>query len=73
MARMGLTTSTSFRRAVLQQTGVSVCSRAALRPPPAGEREHYVRFAYSGIDTPRSSRARRLKAYGELTGAGRAT
>ena len=64
MARRGLTDVEDFRRAVLHETGVSVCSRVHFGRRQPGEREQYVRFAYSGIDTPRIVEGlERLKAY----------
>jgi len=53
-----------FRRAVLHETGVSVCSRLHFGSSVAGEREQYVRLAYSGIDTAQIVEGLgRLKAY----------
>ena len=64
MARRGLSDVEDFRRAVLHETGVSVCSRVHFGRRQPGEREQYVRFAYSGIDTPRIVEGlERLKAY----------
>jgi len=51
MRMKGFTDVEDFRRAVLHATGVSVCSRAHFGRPQPGENEHFVRFAYSGIDT----------------------
>jgi aspartate/methionine/tyrosine aminotransferase len=49
---------------VLHDTGVSVCSRVHFGRRQAGEREQYVRLAYSGIDTPQIVEGlERLKAY----------
>jgi len=42
-----------FRRSVLEQTGVSFCTRRHFGSPLEGESERYVRLAYSGIDTDR--------------------
>jgi aspartate/methionine/tyrosine aminotransferase len=67
MARKGITDVEDFRRAVLHETGVSVCSRVHFGRPQPGETEQYVRLAYSGIDTPQIVEGLgRLKAY--LTG-----
>jgi aspartate/methionine/tyrosine aminotransferase len=64
MQRKGLTDVEDFRRAVLHDTGVSVCSRVHFGRRQPGEREQYVRFAYSGIDTPQIVEGlERLKAY----------
>ena len=52
MADKGFTEVEDFRRAVLHETGVSVCSRVHFGRPQPGEAEQYVRLAYSGIDTP---------------------
>ncbi|MGD0996704.1 MAG: aminotransferase class I/II-fold pyridoxal phosphate-dependent enzyme [Thermoleophilia bacterium] len=64
MQAMGLTDVEDFRRAVLRNTGVSVCSRVHFGRRQPGERESYVRFAYSGIEAPRLAEGlERLKAY----------
>lgn len=64
MQRKGLADVEDFRRAVLHDTGVSVCSRVHFGRRQPGEREQYVRFAYSGIDTPQIVEGlERLKAY----------
>jgi len=51
MALKGFTDVEHFRRALLHNTGVSVCSRVHFGRPLPGETEHYVRLAYSGLDT----------------------
>jgi aspartate/methionine/tyrosine aminotransferase len=51
MRLKGFTDVEDFRRAVLHATGVSMCSRVHFGRPQSGETEHFVRFAYSGIDT----------------------
>ena len=38
-----------FRIAVLKQTGVSFCTRNHFGRPGEDEKEHFIRFAYSGI------------------------
>jgi aspartate/methionine/tyrosine aminotransferase len=53
MERKGFEDVEDFRRALLHETGVSVCSRLHFGRPLAGESEQYVRLAYSGIDTDR--------------------
>ena len=64
MALKGFTDIEDFRRAVLHNTGVSVCSRVHFGRPLPGETEQYVRLAYSGIDTPQLVEGlSRLKAY----------
>ncbi|HKK19462.1 MAG TPA: aminotransferase class I/II-fold pyridoxal phosphate-dependent enzyme [Opitutales bacterium] len=50
MQAKGLTDYEQFRKAVLQDTGVSFCTRKHFGSPIAGEKEFYIRFAYSGID-----------------------
>lgn len=50
MQRLGFDDYESFRRTVLQATGVSFCSRLHFGRPLPGEAERYLRFAYSGID-----------------------
>lgn len=51
MARTGLTGYEDFRRAILQHTGVSMCTRLHFGPALAGETQRYLRFAYSGLRT----------------------
>ena len=51
MRLKGFTDVEDFRRAILHATGVSVCSRVHFGRPQPEESEHFVRFAYSGIDT----------------------
>ena len=58
-ARRASTDVEDFRRAVLHDTGVSVCSRVHFGRPQPGESEQYVRLAYSGIDTPTDRRGAR--------------
>ena len=50
MQRKGLTDYNEFRLALLHQAGVSVCTRRHFGRPLPGERQYYVRLAYSGID-----------------------
>ncbi len=40
-----------FRRAVLEHTGVSMCTRLHFGPALPGETQRYLRFAYSGLHT----------------------
>jgi aspartate/methionine/tyrosine aminotransferase len=49
MERKGLATYDELRRAALEQTGVSFCTRLHFGRALPGEAESYVRFAYSGI------------------------
>ena len=50
MERAGLTDYEEFRTTVLRETGVSFCTRLHFGRQRPGEREKYIRFAYSGID-----------------------
>ena len=49
MRRKGFNDYETFRRALLHETGVSVCSRIHFGRPLPGETEFYIRLAYSGI------------------------
>ncbi len=49
MKRKGLEDYEAFRRTALEEAGVSFCTRAHFGRPTPGEREYYVRLAYSGI------------------------
>ena len=40
----------TFRKAILNETGVSVCARTHFGRPLPGESSLYIRLAYSGID-----------------------
>lgn len=51
MALVGTDSLEDFRRAVLKGTGVSFCTRAHFGTPLEGERQRYVRFAFSGVTT----------------------
>ena len=50
MQKKGLTDYEDFRRTVLNATGVSFCSRLHFGRPLEGEKNAYIRLAYSGID-----------------------
>ncbi len=50
MQRKGFTDYEAFRKALLHETGVSLCTRSHFGRPLAGETERYARLAYSGID-----------------------
>lgn len=50
MDRLGMTDVSDFATAALHNTGVSFCTRKHFGRPQPGEVEHYVRFAYSGIE-----------------------
>jgi aspartate/methionine/tyrosine aminotransferase len=52
MQKTGLTNYDDFRRTVLQETGVSFCTRLHFGRPLEGEDNFYIRLAYSGIDPP---------------------
>jgi len=52
MQKTGLTGYDDFRRTVLQETGVSFCTRLHFGRPLAGEDNYYIRLAYSGINPP---------------------
>ena len=49
MERKGLATYDELRRAALEQTGVSFCTRLHFGRALPGEERRYVRLAYSGI------------------------
>jgi aspartate/methionine/tyrosine aminotransferase len=50
MQMLGLTDVEDFRKLILKHTGVSFCTRKHFGTPLPGEKEHYIRLAYSGID-----------------------
>lgn len=50
MKNKGLDNYDDFRRACLEATGVSFCTRLHFGRLVPGETERYIRFAYSGID-----------------------
>jgi len=52
MQRKGVKDVEEFRKLCLHETGVSFCTRRHFGRPLPGEKEQYVRFAYSGIDLP---------------------
>ena len=49
MSRMGFTDVASFATAALHNTGVSFCTRLHFGRPQPGEKDFFVRFAYSGL------------------------
>ena len=64
MANLGFDDYDAFRRAVLEATGVSFCTRLHFGRAIPGETNRYVRFAYSGIDTDQIQEGlARLKAF----------
>ena len=66
MARKGLASYDALRRAALEETGVSFCTRLHFGRELPGEQQRYVRFAYSGISLPLISEGLgRLKAWAE--------
>lgn len=66
MERKGLHTYDEIRRAALEQTGVSFCTRQHFGRALPGETDHYVRFAYSGITVDRIKEGLgKLKAWAE--------
>jgi len=52
MHKTGLNDYDSFRKTVLQETGVAFCTRLHFGRPLEGEDNNYIRLAYSGIDLP---------------------
>jgi len=50
MKKAGLTDYDKFRKTVLQETGVSFCTRLHFGRPLEGEDNYYIRMAYSGIE-----------------------
>ncbi len=51
MARRGFDNYDAFRKAALEETGVSFCTRLHFGRAISGEAEKYIRLAYSGINT----------------------
>jgi aspartate/methionine/tyrosine aminotransferase len=49
VGRTGCADHESFRRLVLDRTGVSFCTRPQFGAPLAGETDYYLRVSYSGI------------------------
>jgi aspartate/methionine/tyrosine aminotransferase len=52
MQRKGFDDYEPFRRALLHETGVSVCARIHFGRPLPGETQFYLRLAYAGINLP---------------------
>ena len=66
MERKGHATYDGLRRAALEATGVSFCTRLHFGRELPGETRRYIRFAYSGIDGDRIEEGLgRLKAWAE--------
>lgn len=51
MKKKGLTNYNTFRKTLLKETGVSVCTRLHFGRAMEGEKNFYIRLAYSGINT----------------------
>ena len=68
MKRMKTEDYGAFRKKVLMNTGVSFCTRAHFGRPLPGEKEYYIRVAYSGIGVPEIQEGLgKLKQYLEST------
>ncbi len=52
MQKTGLTDYNDFRKTVLEETGVSFCTRLHFGRPLESEANYYIRMAYSGIAIP---------------------
>jgi len=66
MQRKGLTDINDLMRGALEQTGVSFCTRKHFGRSLPGKENHFIRLAYSGIETPDIEEGlRRLKGYFE--------
>ena len=52
MKNKGLTDYDAFRKTLLNETGVSVCTRLHFGRARQDEEDYYIRLAYSGINTP---------------------
>ncbi len=64
MQRKGLTDYEAFRRVVLRETGVSMCTRAHFGPALDAETRYYLRVAYGGIGTSEIEEGlKRLKTF----------
>jgi len=64
MDRMNTTDYNVFRTNVLQNTGVSFCTRLHFGRPLPGERGYFIRLAYSGINLPEIREGlQKLRAY----------
>jgi len=66
MKSKALTDYEAFRKAALEETGVSFCTRKHFGSPLPGEEALYIRFAYSGIDLDQIEEGLgKLKAWAE--------
>lgn len=52
MKNKGLMSYDAFRKTLLNETGVSVCTRLHFGRAMEGEENFYIRLAYSGVNTP---------------------
>ena len=50
MSNLGINDYHDFRRSVLENTGVSFCTRIHFGRELENEKQKYIRLAYSGID-----------------------
>ena len=50
MKAMNMTDVEAFRLKILDETGVSFCTRLHFGKKVEGETQEYIRFAYSGIE-----------------------
>jgi aspartate/methionine/tyrosine aminotransferase len=67
MERKGFTDINQLMDEALTSTNVSFCTRKHFGRPLENEQDHYVRFAYSGIDVDDINEGMaRLKAYFEV-------
>ncbi|MBT7565329.1 MAG: hypothetical protein HN620_00900 [Porticoccaceae bacterium] len=68
MERKGLTDVNALMEGALTRSNVSFCTRMHFGRPVEGESNHYIRFAYSGIDSADINTGLvRLKDYFEST------
>lgn len=66
MEKKGLTDYDAFRKAMLTETCVSACTRLHFGRALEGEKDYYIRLAYSGIDTDQIKEGLgKLKAWAE--------
>jgi aspartate/methionine/tyrosine aminotransferase len=66
MVKKGLTDYDAFRKAMLTETGVSACTRLHFGRALEGEKDYYIRLAYSGIETDQIKEGLgKLKAWAE--------
>lgn len=64
MKHKGIRDYEDFRKTILHETGVSLCTRLHFGRPLEGEDRSYIRLAYSGIDIPEIEEGlEKLKAF----------